>query len=95
MRRNENKVNANKLAKYVARAQRGDRKAMERIVDETSVSQIAEGERGYTIEMSVDKETGSLLAFKAEGGINVELITTEFTVDSTLDLSIFDDLSKL
>ena len=45
--------------------------------------------------MTVDKQTGSLLAFKAEGGINVELITTEFTVDSTLDLSIFDDLSKL
>lgn len=36
MHRNENKINANKLAKYVARAQRGDRKAMERIVDETS-----------------------------------------------------------
>lgn len=59
------------------------------------LSGSADGEKGYTIEMSVDKETGSLLAFKAEGGINVELITTEFTVDSTLDLSIFDDLSKL
>lgn len=60
-----------------------------------TISGNADGEKGYTIEMSVDKETGSLLAFKAEGGINVELITTEFTVDSTLDLSIFDDLSKL
>lgn len=59
------------------------------------LSGSAEGERGYTIEMSVDKETGSLLAFKAEGGINVEIITTEFTVDSALDLTIFDDLSKL
>ena len=59
------------------------------------LSGSADGEKGYTFEMSVDKETGSLLAFKAEGGINVELITTEFTVDSTLDLSIFDDLSKL
>ena len=59
------------------------------------LSGSADGEKGYTIEMSVDKETGSLLAFKAEGGINVELIATEFTVDSTLDLSIFDDLSKL
>lgn len=59
------------------------------------LSGSADGAKGYTIEMSVDKETGSLLAFKAEGGINVELITTEFTVDSTLDLSIFDDLSKL
>ena len=36
MRKNQNKLNANKLAKYVARAQKGDRKAMERIVDETS-----------------------------------------------------------
>lgn len=36
MSRNENNINSNKLAKYVARAQRGDRKAMERIVDETS-----------------------------------------------------------
>lgn len=59
------------------------------------ISGSADGEKGYTFEMSVDKETGSLLAFRAEGGINVELITTEFTVDSTLDLSIFDDLSKL
>lgn len=55
----------------------------------------ADGEKGYTFEMSVDKQTGSLLAFKAEGGINAELITTEFTVDSTLNLTIFDDLSKL
>ncbi|MGN0503208.1 MAG: RNA polymerase sigma factor [Ruminococcus sp.] len=60
-----------------------------------AISGSADGEKGYTFEMSVDKETGSLLSFKAEGGINVELITTEFTVDSTLDLSIFDDLSKL
>lgn len=60
-----------------------------------TISGNADGEKGYTFEMSVDKETGSLLAFKAEGGINVELITTEFTVDSTLDLTIFDDLSKL
>lgn len=59
------------------------------------ISGSADGEKGYTFEMSVDKETGSLLAFKAEGGINAELITTEFTVDSTLDLSIFDNLSKL
>lgn len=59
------------------------------------ISGSADGEKGYTIEMSVDKQTGSLLAFKAEGGINVEIITTEFTVDSTLDLTIFDDLSKL
>lgn len=59
------------------------------------ISGSADGEKGYTIEMSVDKETGSMLAFKAEGGINVEIITTEFTVDSTLDLTIFDDLSKL
>lgn len=60
-----------------------------------TISGNADGEKGYTFEMSVDKETGSLLAFKAEGGINVELITTEFTVDSTLNLTIFDDLSKL
>lgn len=59
------------------------------------LSGSADGEKGYTIEMSVDMETGSMLAFKAEGGINVEIITTEFTVDSTLDLTIFDDLSKL
>lgn len=59
------------------------------------ISGSADGEKGYTFEMSVDKQTGSLLAFKAEGGINAELITTEFTVDSTLDLTIFDDLSKL
>lgn len=59
------------------------------------LSGSADGEKGYTFEMSVDKETGSLLAFKAEGGINVELITTEFTVDSMLNLTIFDDLSKL
>lgn len=59
------------------------------------LSGSADGEKGYSFEMSVDKQTGSLLSFKAEGGINVEIITTEFTVDSTLDLSIFDDLSKL
>lgn len=60
-----------------------------------TISGNADGEKGYTFEMSVDKETGSLLAFKAEGGINVELITTEFTVDSMFNLTIFDDLSKL
>lgn len=59
------------------------------------LSGSADGEKGYNFEMSVDKQTGSLLSFKAEGGINVEIITTEFTVDSTIDLSIFDDLSKL
>lgn len=59
------------------------------------LSGSADGEKGYTFEMSVDKQTGSLLSFKAEGGINVEIITTEFTVDAALDLTIFDDLSKL
>lgn len=59
------------------------------------LSGSANGEKGYTFEMSVDKQTGSLLSFKAEGGINVEIITTEFTVDAALDLTIFDDLSKL
>ena len=36
MHRNENKINSNKIAKYVARAQKGDRQSMEHIVDETS-----------------------------------------------------------